>query len=172
MYYLPMDNYQLWSTNFGQWYNRAYCQHKLKNPAEDFLMPIIMACDEMHLARFGEPSLVLGPLPTPFALLLYLTSWSSDKQKGYASPPNGNVFRLVIHLWADSSIIIISLLLLLIGTLKKTYDDRRGLRRGQALNMSLLHRLRGGQALHLSILCLSGLPRILTTAISTCSRIQ
>jgi hypothetical protein len=41
--------------NSGQWYNNAY-RHKVKDPAKDFLMPIIMACDETYLRKGGKAS--------------------------------------------------------------------------------------------------------------------
>jgi hypothetical protein len=36
------------TVNSGQWYNSAY-QHEVNDPTKDFVMPIIFACDEMHL---------------------------------------------------------------------------------------------------------------------------
>ena len=36
------------SVNSGQWYNSAY-RHEVKDPAKDFMMPIIFACDETYL---------------------------------------------------------------------------------------------------------------------------
>ena len=47
--YVSIDGL-LSTTNSGQWYNMAY-RHEVKNPAKDFLMPIIMACDETHLRK-------------------------------------------------------------------------------------------------------------------------
>ncbi len=41
------------TTNSGQWYNMAY-YHKVKDPAKDFIMPIIIACDETHLRKGGK----------------------------------------------------------------------------------------------------------------------
>ena len=42
------------TTNSGQWYENAY-KHEVKNP-KDFLMPIIMACDETHLRKGSKAS--------------------------------------------------------------------------------------------------------------------
>jgi hypothetical protein len=39
--------------NSGQWYNSAY-RHQVKDPAKDFMMPIIFACDETHLRKGGK----------------------------------------------------------------------------------------------------------------------
>ena len=41
------------TTNSGQWYNMAY-RHEVKDPSKDFMMPIIMACDETHLRKGGK----------------------------------------------------------------------------------------------------------------------
>ena len=41
------------TTNSGQWYNTAY-RHEVMDPDNDFLMPIIMACDETHLRSGGK----------------------------------------------------------------------------------------------------------------------
>ena len=43
------------TTNSGLWYHNAY-KHEVQNPATDFLMPIIMACDETHLRKGGKTS--------------------------------------------------------------------------------------------------------------------
>jgi hypothetical protein len=48
-------NVSLSTTNLGQWYNMAH-RHKVKNPAKDFIIPIIMACDETHLQKGGKAS--------------------------------------------------------------------------------------------------------------------
>jgi hypothetical protein len=37
----------------GQWYNSAY-RHEVKDPAKDLMMPIIFACEEMHLRKGGK----------------------------------------------------------------------------------------------------------------------
>jgi hypothetical protein len=52
---LPFSNYfpingLLSTTNSGQWSNMAY-SHEVKDPANDFLMPIIIACDETRLQK-------------------------------------------------------------------------------------------------------------------------
>ncbi len=52
--YVP-TNGLLSTTNSGQWYNQAY-HHEVKDPATDFLMPIIMACDETNLRKGGKAS--------------------------------------------------------------------------------------------------------------------
>ena len=39
--------------NSGQWYHNAYL-HEVTDPGNDFLMPIIMACDETHLRQGGK----------------------------------------------------------------------------------------------------------------------
>ncbi len=52
--YVP-TNGLLSTTNSGQWYNQAY-HHEVQDPATDFLMPIIMACDETNLRKGGKAS--------------------------------------------------------------------------------------------------------------------
>jgi hypothetical protein len=46
---------KLSTTDSGQWYNIAYC-HKVKDPAKDFMIPIIIACDETCLRKGGKAS--------------------------------------------------------------------------------------------------------------------
>ena len=41
------------TTNSGAWYNTAY-HHEVNDPSKDFMMPIIMACDETHLRKGGK----------------------------------------------------------------------------------------------------------------------
>jgi hypothetical protein len=41
----------------------------------------------LRFAPFGGPPLVLGPLPAPSALLLSLTSWSSNRRKVVRNSP-------------------------------------------------------------------------------------
>jgi hypothetical protein len=41
--------------NSGQWYNTAY-HHEVTDPSKDFVMPIIMACDETYLRKGGKAS--------------------------------------------------------------------------------------------------------------------
>ena len=50
--YVPPDGL-LSTVNSGQWYNSAY-HHEVKDPAKDFMMPIIIACDETHLRKGGK----------------------------------------------------------------------------------------------------------------------
>jgi hypothetical protein len=52
-YVLP--NGLLSTVNLGQWYNSAY-RHEVKDPAKDFMMPIIFACDKTHLRKGGKAS--------------------------------------------------------------------------------------------------------------------
>jgi hypothetical protein len=52
--YVP-PNGLLSTVNSGQWYNSAY-RHEVKDPSKDFMMPIIFACDEMHLRKGGKAS--------------------------------------------------------------------------------------------------------------------
>jgi hypothetical protein len=54
--YVP-PNGLLSTTNPGQWRNTAYWCHKVKDPAKDFMMPIITACDKTHLQKGGKPSI-------------------------------------------------------------------------------------------------------------------
>jgi hypothetical protein len=48
-------NELLSTTNSGQWYKDAY-RHEVKDPAKDFMMPIIMACDETYLRKGSKAS--------------------------------------------------------------------------------------------------------------------
>ena len=41
--------------NSGQWYHNAYL-HEVTDPSKDFVMPIIMACDETNLRKGGKTS--------------------------------------------------------------------------------------------------------------------
>jgi hypothetical protein len=52
-YVLP--NGLLSTTNLGQWYNKA-CSYKVKDPAKDFIVLTIMACDKTHLQKDGNAS--------------------------------------------------------------------------------------------------------------------
>jgi hypothetical protein len=52
--YVPPNGLQS-AVNSGQWYNSAYC-HEVKDPAKDFMMLIIFACNEKHLRRGGKAS--------------------------------------------------------------------------------------------------------------------
>ena len=48
-------NNLLSTINSGRWYHDAY-EKECKNPSTDFLMPIIMACDETHLQKGSKAS--------------------------------------------------------------------------------------------------------------------
>jgi hypothetical protein len=47
------DGNYLSTVNSGSWYDKAY-KHLVKNPAKDFLVPIVFACDETKLAKSGK----------------------------------------------------------------------------------------------------------------------